>query len=868
LDLSDKTKEAGAAGVAYHVGQIKTGAENSLAPLQARVTTDQDAIGSTTNIAQKYADIRDEAAAVALEVGVWDRSAASILATTGITAEQQGIAYGFLKASQDASAALAKNQAEVAKYSKDVAKSLREAIVNVSSQVGDALGKALGTPAWLTSYREEMGKIAKEAERAREEIQTFTEEGANTAGLQQLSAFYALAQKVNIEIAKFNEQVEMIKGSDIFQATEAGLSGLLTGLESDVFKNMFDVTGQENAITATKDYINALETQKQVIETTYAESRSHSAMDNANKALALFLLDTQIKKEKELQQAQQWKLEHPSLLVSAAQDFSKSMMTNIMTQFKSGAMQNIFPGLKPDASLTKDYAQYTTDVQKFGDYTKAFGASVDKLGGGATAPGAAGVTPSGLSAQDANTSMMDLMFGPDAADDNPMMDIMFGPDAGEGTDNMQTAMGGVLTSQTAGGQTVLSNAMTTGLQSFSGVAGNAIGLLGLGIGGPGGSASTKTFGALASMSGGAISNFGASEVAAGNATGNAAEVSQGQTAGQVGAYAGAAGNIISSFGTSTDSGVGSLIGAGAGAFLGSVAGPMGTAIGAEIGSSIGGVIGSLFGPHYSNTTNPDMYANNGFAQAWANINGVSGTAANGTTQENPLVSQELNGLTEMQYIDQFVNQHPGGAGLSGASLSEWQQAYKLSQGGTATGISGLHNGQMGVEGAQGQTDTQNWQSLQSGIENTVQALLTFNNALNATPEALVSLNMFGTSGGAFPYAWNTPGYQFPAGGAGVGNYGTNPTAGGTNGQPNPTAPGAAAPGTPGYNNVAVVPYGATSGGNSAGNANVYSQPGSGGSQGAVQVTIDQPIMLDGRTIAMNTQSYLIRANGAGYNYVQ
>ena len=867
-DLGDKWKEAGAAGVTFSVGQISTGATTAAAPLQGRVTSDNDAISATQSIADKYRAIRDEAAATEGLVAIWATSAAEIRNTSGATAADIAKAAEFSKQAADATAAQAKAQAEVDKYARDSAKSLREALTDVSTQIGEALGKSLGAPSWMQSYREEIAKIGKEAEQAAEKVQDFARIfGANNSQVQQLQAEDALWLKVEQDIADYNERVAAIKDSDIFQATEAGLNALVAGLESDAFKNLFNVTGQENAITATKDYINALEQQKEVINTTYDESRWHSAMDNANRALALYLLDQQIKKEKEYQQAQQWKAEHPSLLVAAAQDFTKNAFQNILKQFTSGTMANLF-NLKPDAKLTADYQAYQSATTLFGIKVDAFVQAVtNKMPGGAGPAGAypAGTEPSQMNAQDANTTMMDMMFGPGYNSSSPMGGALYGSDYSAGGDSMATALGVSLTGPTPGGSTVagnsiLSNALGGGLQSFVGTAASALGLFNMGVGGSGGSQGLKTFGTLTSMLGQGVGSFGSSMAAVGAQQGNATEVSQGQGLQQAGQWAGAGGNIISSFGTSTDSGIGSVIGGGAGAFLGSIIPGIGTALGATLGSALGGAIGGLFGPHINNTNNPDMYANNGFAQAWANINGVAGTAANGTVQENPLVSQELGGQSEMQYLDQWVNQHPGGAGLSGASLSEWQQVYKLTQGGTATGISGLHNGQMGVEGAQGQTMTQNWQSLQTTIQDTTQAVLTFQNALNATPEALVSLNMFGSSGGFFPYAWNTPGYQFPAGGAGVGNYGTNPTAGGTNGSPNPTAPGAATNGTPGYNGVTTVPYGA--------NANAYSTPNTAASSQAIQVKLTIPVDLDGRQIAISTQAYLLRAQGAGYNYVQ
>jgi hypothetical protein len=121
----------------------------------------------------------------------------------------------------------------------------------------------------------------------------------------------------------------------------------------------------------------------------------------------------------------------------------------------------------------------------------------------------------------------------------------------------------------------------------------------------------------------------------------------------------AAGSIFSKLvgGNQANAELGSTIGGGVGDILsigGKALGPLGALGGALVGS----LIGSMFGPHYNQKDNPDMYADDGYAQAMANYQSVSNTQANGQVTEQSDVSQALGGQNEAHFLSNFIAQNP------------------------------------------------------------------------------------------------------------------------------------------------------------------------------------------------------------------
>jgi len=330
-------------------------------------------------------------------------------------------------------------------------------------------------------------------------------------------------------------------------------------------------------------------------------------------------------------------------------------------------------------------------------------------------------------------------------------------------------------------------------------------------GGSGVENAVKALGGVAGI--GTALGLGMSKTPLGNALSIAGGSLKGG-AGTTGSYIGTAGNIINAFGTSADSGIGSLIGGGAGMAFG---GP----VGASIGSALGGMLGGLFGPKKNATLTPDQIAGSGYAQGAANVAGKSYTQANGNVLEDATLKQGLGG-SELQYIDKFVKAHPGGSGLSGASLDLWNTANAQTAGGSATGLSKLHNGQQGLTDASGKViagSTQNWKDLLTSVDNTTQSLVAFNGGLNAGAASLVVFNQYGTGMASMPGSYNTPGSA------------ANPANYANSGTVTPTA--------------------------TVNTAARSTQP----------ILLNTTTQLDGKTIAKSTQAYNIRANNSGYQYV-
>lgn len=98
-----------------------------------------------------------------------------------------------------------------------------------------------------------------------------------------------------------------------------------------------------------------------------------------------------------------------------------------------------------------------------------------------------------------------------------------------------------------------------------------------------------------------------------------------------------------------------------------------------------GIVGGMFGPHYSPSTNPDMYAStDGYATAMQNYQ--NDTEFGGS--EDPTIKQQLGGDTEQQYISSYIANNPQEAAqlLTPDEISEM----------TGGGVSNLHQGNLTV----------------------------------------------------------------------------------------------------------------------------------------------------------------------------
>lgn len=180
-----------------------------------------------------------------------------------------------------------------------------------------------------------------------------------------------------------------------------------------------------------------------------------------------------------------------------------------------------------------------------------------------------------------------------------------------------------------------------------------------------------------------------------------------------------------------------------------LAGPAGWAAVALMGLGgglLGGAGGGLIGPHMNETNNPDQFSDNDFAQMVANAQGSAYTQASGNVSEDSTLSSQLNGQTELQYIDAFVTSHPGGQGLTGDQLATWQQAAALTDNGQAVGEHGLSNGNIGLSDSMDNTapliagTDMNWQDLGNKIDSLTSSIQQLNQTTAGASEVFALTN--------------------------------------------------------------------------------------------------------------------------------
>lgn len=728
------------------------------------------------------------------------------------------------------------------------------------------IGEARGMKSYDISFFKETVAIQKQAADA---LKTYQEEYKKVQGTPDeglLNQWYATEQATeaaSAAAAEYKRALEAIKDSDWYKGVEIAFKDLGESLAASVEGAVSGRSSNEDQLDDIKQVIDALDQQKSFMDSMYSADHEKSTQLTADHKIYLYLLDEQIRKEKEAEQSAQDRISHPTFIRKIQGDISKSMVESltkrVMDSFTAGIADN--SGQSQANAAMKQYADVTQTIQKSNmdsyanttqrlqTYMDDFKTTVDdsylnpnyngptngdnpfaailstggigqatlKTGGGL----ASGSNGSGGVLGDASIKKMATSFG-----ESVVREATGGSNEAESADMSAASFGGwggggggILGSLTSGASTLLTKLGFA--NSSGGVAWNNVASLASSIG------NSKSNSAI----GQALTTFGQMDGGFKNTAGGGIGI---------GTYADIAGNILNGFSTSPDAGVGSIVGTG----IGFIGGP----IGAAIGGSLGEAIGSLFGPKPANTTNnPDEFANDGYAQGVANAGGIAGTSANGTVYEDPMLMEQLGGKTELQYLDQFVNAHPNGTGLSAEEQDLWNQLSSLTGGGTGTQLAGLHNGNIAVQNASGQTvgASGNWQDLITQVQNATQALYEFNQTVGAS-QAMVVLNQYGTGTASLPYAWNTPGYSYPS-----------------------SAYQGATSGTPGTTETTVNPVNPT---------NTSSSPSTGSagstvtapaitSNGAQTFALTINTNLDGKVIAQSTQAFNLQAQAQGYQYV-
>ena len=673
---------------------------------------------------------------------------------------------------------------------------------------------------------QEMASLQKEYNTYLKEYQDMQKQGVADSDLAAWKATEQAMMGASAQLILFKEHLEEIKESDWYKSVEVAFNDLGQFFATSLFDDLENKGNFDKFVDNMKAAIANIDISKGWLEDWNKYNRTKTPMDRGNYALQMTLFDQQ-KKADEIALSQRENAEkNPPIFKKMTQDLIKQYTDQTGKSIMGDLLGNL-TGTKqdPNAQMKQWVDEYIQGVNKFAAAVGSFT--------GATVGSGNFNEVMGMNADAMNDYLKDVSDG--------TIGVWGG---GNGSTDAQKANAQAVkdgltqgfTAQGNGGiistmQKVFSGKMTG--SDWGNLAANAVTPAELAFS----SQFKGTAGRYAQMGdllGGQITGIGKSW---NNGKGSVGLENLGY-----GVDTGS--NILGGFSNSLDSGIGSLLGAGAGFGLGGPAG-------AALGSSLGGMIGSLFGPHYNETKNPDMYADSGWAQGVANAggddqNGVGAfyTQATGTVTEDPTLMMALGGDTESQYLDQFVKSHPGGSGLSGASLQLWQQANSMTAGGQMTGVGNEHNGNAQILGAGGAaiSGAQNWQQLLTSIQNLTQATYEFQQNVQGANQALMVFNQYGSGTGSMQYGWNTPGFQM---------------------NPNGYVPGSSAP-TPGVNSS--INPGGTPAISPVSGGKVSTLPVA-RSAASSMIQVSSNIQVDGRTLARVVQAYQQQTQSAGYTRI-
>lgn len=252
-------------------------------------------------------------------------------------------------------------------------------------------------------------------------------------------------------------------------------------------------------------------------------------------------------------------------------------------------------------------------------------------------------------------------------------------------------------------------------------------------------------------------------------------------------------------------------------------------------------LASLFHPHYNPSTNPDMYADDGYAQGVADAQGSAYTQANGWVQEDSGLKQQLGGMSQLQYLTSWYNKYPGGTGLNSSAKELWNQIGTLTGNGKGLEVRGLHQGNVYVSlpGQDAQVGMSgNWQDVLQTIDSDTQALYTLLSSDQSMNTPMISVNAYGGGGSSVGFSpWYTPGLT------------SSEIDAITN-----------APYSPG--SVSSTAYGSPSSG--AGGGGYGGAGGGGGYGGGGTNVINTNLYLDGSVVAQSVNSYRYQGEAAGF----
>ena len=487
----------------------------------------------------------------------------------------------------------------------DQQKSLNESLNNSQSKMLDDLSKLSGGKdiSGLKSQIEAQKELNAATLKYNEEMQQFS--GTSLAPLiaQTYEATQAQVQ-LDMATAQYEDRLKKLQDSPIFKGISTALTDIANSISNTITNNMFGDASDKQQIADMNETITLIQQQKSEYEELYSSTRYHSAMDHANEVAQIDMINQQIAAEEKLKKAKEDRVNNPSFLNKTIQGVSKSIIDDyvkqIQQQLETGLSKN--PQQDQATKALQDYKtttdgtlatsinsyktstqSFTTAINTFKEVSTALDQSLNSFGT-KTKANVLGTSTSSVGMVGNNIDALDSYNATSNSSSSSIDDLVGELGATNGAPWQQSATTvtgntqavGQMTQTTAQSTTAVKG-LTTSLTSLSGLF-TAL----LMQGGSGTTAGTA--GSLLSAFGGSL---------------------KGGSSG-LGSILGTGGNILSAFGSSTDSGIGSILGAAAGSII--------PGIGTALGSAIGGLVGKLFGPKYSETNNPDMFADSGYAQ--------------------------------------------------------------------------------------------------------------------------------------------------------------------------------------------------------------------------------------------------------------
>ncbi len=625
-----------------------------------------------------------------------------------------------------------------------------------------------GLQTWVRSYDRAIASIDDKWSAFEQKFKVMMENAQGDPKLlSQLQAAQALEYQwiqTSKAVALYNEKVSEAKASISYSVITAGMNSVGNAISSYLTNPSTLNDPNNNQIAALDAQLGNISYTRSMIDSgPYAKYHRMQSLQLEQQAKVI---------QQEIQHLRQIEA-HPPLVKKVFQDMEKALVDGFIKKFEQSFQNQIIkqfigeqktvqtPQITATQQNTVALRQLTSALSHGGSGGTGGGAS---LGGGGSFGGLGSFGGSGVSSGGGFGAAIGAIGA-----------LSAGGSGGSGAAG--SAIGGALSAIGAIGgglgSSSGSGSISSGLSAGMSGIGSSAGLMG--AGGVAGGAVTNPMvgGALGGISNSATSVYGnhnefnpggyspgtsgpVSGLAKGHTLAGGMQALGGFAMAQQGyQQGGLKGSIMAGLGAyETVVGLGSMLGA-SGGFAAALGGPIGIAAAAIMFGL------SLFHPHYSPSANPDMYANDGYAQAMANAQGSMYTQANGTVYEDSGLKQQLGGMTELQYLTQWYNQYPGGTGLDSDAMTLWNEIGTLTGNGKGTTIpAATKGGNIFIGDSNGHQvgESGNWQNVLQDVGNYTQDLYTLLTANQSLSTPIISMNAYGGSGQNPGFnLWSSPG---------------------------------------------------------------------------------------------------------------